>query len=432
MTVSFYLKDIHSVSPTAIYARIFYGSYEAKFYISESIHPVFWDKQTKRTKQTKKFPEFPEFNRRLDTLAIDIKNTIRKYANENNSMLPTPDTLKLLLDIAIKNKGIKERVTFMNFFQEFIDRSENGTRLTSIGKPVTTGTIKNYYTTKVCLENYQKHAKCKIDFDNIDLAFYNDFVKYLTLNAKQSTNYIGKHIKTIKTVLNEATELGHNKNDAFKKKGFTTIREEADTIYLDKDELKELADADLSGTPGLERARDLFVVGCYTGLRFSDLSTLQPSQIKNGLITLTQIKTSKPVIIPVHPEVQKIMDKYYGSLPPAISNQKANDHLKDIGEKTECLKKIVTVSGTKGGEALNKTVPKWKLLTTHTARRSFATNEYLAGTPTLTIMAITGHKTETAFMKYIRVTRDQHAKILQGIWEDRKEKPVKKKAKKAA
>jgi hypothetical protein len=60
------------------------------------------------------------------------------------------------------------------------------------------------------------------------------------------------------------------------------------------------------------------------------------------------------------------------------------------------------------------------LLTTHTARRSFATNEFLAGTPTLTIMAITGHKTEKAFLRYIKLVPSDHARLLKEHWEKRK------------
>ena len=60
---------------------------------------------------------------------------------------------------------------------------------------------------------------------------------------------------------------------------------------------------------------------------------------------------------------------------------------------------------------------KWQLLETHTARRSFATNMYKMGVPSITIMNITAHKTESAFLTYIKVTPNEHAKILQGIFQ---------------
>jgi len=56
------------------------------------------------------------------------------------------------------------------------------------------------------------------------------------------------------------------------------------------------------------------------------------------------------------------------------------------------------------------------MVTTHTARRSFATNMYKMGIPSITIMAITGHRTETAFLKYIKVTPQEHAEKMRDIW----------------
>lgn len=431
MEVSFYLKRANSPQKTSIYARIFYNSHEMKYYFSESILPIYWNKDAKRARETKKFPEYNELNTRLNNVESGIKNTIRKFLNDNTGQYPSPSTLKSLLDISIRNGGNVEKITFMSFFNSFIKSSEDGTRLTKKGKPIAYGTIKTYYTTKVILENYQQHAKKKLDFETIDMSFYNDFTKYLTLTVNQSTNYIGKHIKVIKTVLHEATEQGINTNVSFKGRGFTTVSEEANTIFLTEHELKEIAALDLTENPGQDRTRDLFLIGCYTGLRFSDLSTLRPEQIIKGMITITQIKTGDKVVIPVHETVYKIMSKYGGELPTAKSNQKTNQTLKDIAKKCKSLKMKISLTYTKGGKSVtkgsnpeteNESPEKWQFVTTHTARRSFATNEYLAETPSLTIMAITGHKTEKAFLKYIKVTPDDHAKILGTIWENRKEK----------
>ena len=76
--------------------------------------------------------------------------------------------------------------------------------------------------------------------------------------------------------------------------------------------------------------------------------------------------------------------------------------MKEIGKEIESLKEPFAKSITKGGVRKIINTPKWQHLTTHTARRSFATNQYKAGVPAITIMAITGHKTEKAFLKYIK------------------------------
>ena len=119
----------------------------------------------------------------------------------------------------------------------------------------------------------------------------------------------------------------------------------------------------------------MFLVGCYTGLRYSDYSILKPENIREGFIQITQIKTKDLVVIPVHDAVNRIIAQYGGWLPKSISNQKTNDYLKDIGEMTPCLSKEVTRSFTKERKQQQTRHTKWELLTTHTARRSFATNE---------------------------------------------------------
>ena len=68
---------------------------------------------------------------------------------------------------------------------------------------------------------------------------------------------------------------------------------------------------------------------------------------------------------------------------------------------------------------MTKDYQKWELLSSHTGRRSFATNEYLAGTPSITIKAITGHKTEEAFLRYIKLTPNEHAILLKQHWDKR-------------
>ena len=111
--------------------------------------------------------------------------------------------------------------------------------------------------------------------------------------------------------------------------------------------------------------------------------------------------------------------KYGGNLPAALSNQKMNEYIKDVAKKIPELKELAPITYTKEGFKVTKNIEKWKLVSTHTAWRSFATNEFKAGTPTITIMAITGHKTEAAFLKYIKVTPKEHAQILKLAWQDR-------------
>lgn len=217
--------------------------------------------------------------------------------------------------------------------------------------------------------------------------------------------------------MSEAFDKKLTTNDEFKSKRFVKPSEESDTIYLDDAELQEMQNYDLSGNLRLDNVRDLFLIGSYTALRFSDLSALKPHNIADGFIRIKQIKTGDPVIIPVHSVVQKVLDKYNGNTPRPISNVKLNLYIKELGKLLPSLQKIETKTITEGGNKLTKTKQKWELLVTHTMRRSFATNEYKRKViDVLQIMSITGHKTEKAFLKYIRVTLEEHAQTIKILW----------------
>ncbi|MFT3884650.1 MAG: tyrosine-type recombinase/integrase [Flavobacteriales bacterium] len=155
-------------------------------------------------------------------------------------------------------------------------------------------------------------------------------------------------------------------------------------------------------------------MGAWTGLRFGDLNTLQPEEIQGADITRHMDKTGGKVVVPINEVVRAILAKYAdeGGMPPALSNQKMNDYLKEACRMVPSLRTEVPLVLTIGGERVRQKIAKCELVTTHTARRSFASNMYLKGVPARTIMAITGHKTEQAFLSYIRLSPEEHANIL--------------------
>jgi hypothetical protein len=112
---------------------------------------------------------------------------------------------------------------------------------------------------------------------------------------------------------------------------------------------------------------------------------------------------------PITKEIREIMDKRYGGLPPpSIPEQYINEHIKTIGlelEWTEAIK----CECTKGGKLVTEMVPKYKLLKSHTARRSFCTNMYLRKMPIFDIMLFSGHTTEKEFYIYIRIKEEERA-----------------------
>ena len=348
-----------------------------------------------------------------------IRNTIGEIENEYlaGRKVLTPDLLRNEMNERLKARPQFEpvqeaRVTLKQCFDIYINDLPNRTNRKgdklSKSMPVKYGTIKNLFI------DFCEHEGREYDFQDMNQAFYNRFSAYMLNEKKYAKNTYGRAFKFLKTILNEATkpdETGKRYNEFNDFQSFNTgISEESDSIYLTETELQDIYKLDLSHRPGLDKVRDLFLIGCYTGLRFSDYTTISPEDIKVNRLRVLEQKTKGKVVIPLAPTVKAILQKYNFRLPKAISNQKFNEALKDIAELAGINETIVT-NITKGGISQSTTQPKYKQVTSHVARRSFATNAVKRGVQPVLIMAITGHKTEKEFWKYVKVTNEEKADL---------------------
>jgi integrase len=204
------------------------------------------------------------------------------------------------------------------------------------------------------------------------------------------------------------------------------------TIYLNDAEIEQIANLDLTDskktvqiTRGkivenvsyltLDKTRDLALIGFYSGLRFSDFSKLELKNIDKDFIKAKQLKTGKYVVIPIMKKLRPILEKYKDGL-PTLSNQRFNDYIKLVAELAG-LTENRTIKNTKGNIESETTAPLYTLISSHCCRRSYATNLFNAGYSPMLIMSATGHKTETSFLKYIRATNEDKAKLLAQAFE---------------
>jgi integrase len=434
--LNFYLREKSKDGETPVLLFISYHGHRLKYSTGKSIHPKFWNEDSQLARLVKEFPKGKSLNDRLKYIKAEADKVFQELENDLGR-IPSTIELKSKLDKVLKEIPEAEKTetesipTFLELYKRFIQDSKDGTRLTASGKRFDKRTVQVYNTVFYNLDKFGKTYH--LTFDTIDKNFYTKFVAYLnkeqskTVNGekviiKQSltVNTIGKYIRVIKTFLNYATENGYNTNIFFKSKQFKSPKVPGFSIYLTESEISQILELDLTETPHFERVRDLFVVGCWTGLRFSDFTAIRPESIKEDYLEIKTFKTGEKVIIPIHPMVRAIMAKYEGkypnSLPPAISNQKMNSYLKEIAKQVDCLKVTVEVERIKGGLKTMTKQDKWELVTTHTARRSFATNVYKSGFPAISLMKITGHRTEKAFLLYIKVTPEENAKQLLDHW----------------
>ena len=244
-----------------------------------------------------------------------------------------------------------------------------------------------------------------------------------------SANYFGTVIKIIKQVMREAQIIDklHNNND-FQHSTFKAITQEVDKIYLTTAELEKIHRTPIdekfisefypraypSAAKNIIRSYNIvknrFLIGAYTGLRMSDFNRIDRKNISDGMITVVTEKTDQRVVIPIHPIVKEILDSGF-DLSISLSDAKTRLYIKDICKFVK-IDDLVEVRESVSGKLVTNRYPKWQLVGTHTARRSFATNAYKAGVPPISIMKITGHTKESTFMKYIRVSSEENAEML--------------------
>lgn len=311
------------------------------------------------------------------------------------------------------------------FFNEINERNSRGNKYSDVR-------IKRLKVVQNKILSYETNNNVKIKFTEIDYKFYNSFLEYFRVKEKINENTIGSYIKILKYWLKISEIEGIKVNPYYKHSDFAAPSNKTKDVYLSEDEINLIFNYDFSKSVRLDNTRDNFIIGLRTGLRISDfLTKLKEFNINDDYIEIETTKTGENVVIPLHKQVKSILEKRNGKLPHKISDAKFNKYIKEVcaevginelvdGAKIESKKDNKNFFG-KEIEISNKNrktsgkYPKYELITSHTCRRSFASNLY-GKIPNLSIMAITGHKTEAQFLKYIKITPKEHAQKLKELW----------------
>lgn len=411
VNIKILVRDVDAETEQTIYVTARFGRNDKLMYATPlKVEPLFWDGNKQRVKNSKYCVNKDEINGALTSIESKVNLFIAEAATKGEPV--TKNALRNLLDTHY-GKKIAASCDFHSFFEEFIRLCDTRVSPRRGGQTIDYKTKREYARTYYYIQEYEKNRGVRLEFRNITQSFFNDFVAFLQ-GLGLSTNTIWHKTVSLKAVMKAANEQELTDNTKFQL--FKNVSEESQAIALSEAELDLLAGFDFSTSPRLERTRDLFLVGCWTGLRFSDFTRIREENIKDGMLTIQQQKTNDFVTIPLHSVFIHIWEKYAGKLPANISNQKFNDNLKDMCKEAGINERVMK-SITKGGKKQTTIYEKWELVSSHTARRSFATNLYKSGFPSISIMSITGHKTEGSFLKYIKVSKEEHAKMLMTHWQ---------------
>jgi len=403
----------------SIFIRLSYGAFEKvdadevykngkkyrriEYYTGETIKSKDWDVVKEKTRNNS------FLNGQIEKAMIRMESIYAEQSyKEDIDYQKLKDTISAdekLSEIFNKERKIvlESYMPPFQFIEKYIEKAN-----------VTAGTKKDYTNTLNHMKDFDVYRGKSTSWKSIGYEYYLYIVKYLKSMGKKGST-IDKIIKNLKVFLTQA-DLADNieVNQDFKKtisgkSLFAKVnKEDSEHVYLNEDEIKQITMAEMSDER-MGEIRDLFLIGCWTGLRISDLSRLETGNIKDGLLTMKTQKTKESVVIPVTNELQKVLEKYPDRLPKIPTDQHYNREIKKVCEQAGIVDPIMA-EVKKGKLTVTMPVPKYELITSHTSRRSFATNLYRRGIPSTQLMFLTGHKTEDAFLKYIKVSKEDNAK----------------------
>lgn len=339
---------------------------------------------------------FSEINRGLAERVMLIERIFTRC--ELNNVVPTHDYLRREYDAEFNsNKIIKAEKTFFDYFDDF---------MCSEGK-------KNGWTedTHEKLRGVKAHLKTfdeNLTFAALNNDGLNAYLSYLYQHMINET--IIRQLGFLRWFLRWAEFNGYHNNTAYKAFRPKLKRAEKKIVYLTWDELMCVYYFEIPETKKyLAQVRDVFCFSCFTSLRYSDVYNLRRSNIKEGHIDLTTIKTVDNTQIELNKYSKAILDKY-ANIPfkdnkalPVISNQKMNDYLKELGQMCG-LDEPITQTHFRGNTRVDVTLPKFKLLSSHSGRRTFICNALSLGISPSVVMAWTGHSDYKAMKPYIAIT----------------------------
>ena len=382
-----------------------------------SIPVTVWDKKNKCCKikgsvQEKEY--YTTINTQIKEIRVAVVQIVgeceAKHCNITSALLSENriyDKIKHIESFTEMPEPTRDSL-LVPYWENFIDRATKGEVLHD-AKPYKKTAIISYQKCLNAFYVFEKDMKHHYSFNDITMAFYDSYVGYMTSHGKK-LNTIGERIKNLKALMHRAYDEGLHSNLAFRQ--FTKPEEDVDNVALTEDELRQIFDYQFPpSSMMLEKYRDIFLVGCYTGLRVSDYHKIRKDNFRitangNTVLEVRTEKTGKEVVIPfIWKELEVRLEKYNYTI-PHFSEQKFNQNIKLV-----CLEAGINtpVVMTSGNHKRDEPYDKWELVSSHTARRSACTNMVLRGIPRTQVMKISGHTKEATFNKYIKISGDENA-----------------------
>jgi len=412
--INFYLKPgpQNRNGKKSIIMRITFSNQQTTLFINKMTYPKYWN------------------NNRQNVRASGKNEPDNNYQNINETIVLFRNKAEEAIRHAIKNNLTLSAKYFKNWFQHGQPQSsfEGMDFLTvfdhyleSLTADRAPQTIRGYKTVRVFLDRFEKDTGYVLDFNTINNMFFDELRRYAFHERNAAHNYFAKIISVLKSFLYWAGGRDVKVTDHFKK--FTFQEKDKEVIFLTLDELMRLYNYEFSSRSHI-KARDLFCFGCFTGLRVSDLLSLKKEHIKDGYIRKTIQKARDPLTIPLNEFSTAILEKYKDSVTgplPVLSAQKLNDYIKECCKIAE-INAPTMITLHAGGKTTEVIKPKYELVSSHIARKTFITNSIMLGMNYMAAKGISGHKKEKNFNKYVKIAEDFKKTEMERTWGQLKKK----------
>lgn len=410
---------------SSIYMRFHINGKAFQYGIKETIKSKYWNSEDNRPSNGRELKGIsPTERNHLTNIQSTIDKCVALVRNYESSIkLSTIKRwdfaeLRQSLDQSIKDviaevkdTRTKDRTHIVEYADDLINRMKKGEVLfrKSQNEPMrrySHASIKTFSEWVTVFKDYEKKSRKHHKWEDIDSKFEDKFLTYL--GERYSPNTIGKHIKTLRTVMNRAKK--EDLHSYLEYQNFGVPKVDTVSIYLTKDELKSIIALELNGNDNL--IRDVFVFGCLVGQSFTDFTKIDKDSIvidgDTHYWTINRQKGEKPVYVPLDNYAIQILRKYNWKF-PKLSLQVFNRRIKEIARTAEIVE-VINLSTIIKGETVKTKIEKCEMVSSHTARRTAITNWYLDGIPIRDIMVFSGHTKEATLLKYIKLTKEQTAK----------------------
>lgn len=403
--IRFQLKKVNGSGVGLIVVSVCFGvgGERVRFSSGESVDPSKWDAVKQRARRGYRFEK--SVNDRLAFVEVVVKDEYGRLVN--GGIAPTAILLRERIEERLRPRRVRSLLTIWEGF----DAHKEAHAATFAA-----GTLVGYAVVRKHLKAFAEAYRLNLSWETLTVPFFEKFANYLLTVRQVSNTTLWKQIKALRAFLKWVEEQGVSVNADYKrftKKGLPK-GERSRKVYLSPEELELLWVLDLVGDARLASVRDVFLFHCYTGLRFSDGQLLRPEHRKGDVLHFVTGKNRKAVAVPLHPRAGEILRRWECTL-PKISNRRFNDYLKEVCRLAGMDAPEIDVSYS-GSKRIERTVSRWELVSSHTAKRTAVTNLLLSGKVSLdAICAVTGNSLKT-IQAYVVPTTEDIRKQVEAAW----------------